>query len=258
MAAGFPTKSNFATGDVLTATQMNDLAGTVNLLKPTAKGAVFAASAANTPYEISVGTDGQVLTADAASTGGVKWAASSGVSPAIIMKNTGGYIRTPHMGSALVSSSPTTNTTYYQPIYLPGYQFDRISTYTGGAFSGTASVRLGIYNHDSATGKPSTVYLDAGTVSCTASGTGYEITISVTPPAGWYWLAWNLQTAATTSEFLRITTQATVATPSNNAALNSSSITQIGWTQASVTGAFATATSLSIATQLFISNLRMA
>jgi hypothetical protein len=31
MAVGYPTKVNFATGDILTATQMNDLAGTVNL-----------------------------------------------------------------------------------------------------------------------------------------------------------------------------------------------------------------------------------
>ena len=258
MAAGFPTKSNFATGDVLTAAQMNDLAGTVNLLKPTAKGAVFAASASNTPYEISVGTDGQVLTADAASTGGVKWASSSGVSPAIIMKNTGGYIRTPHLGSASASSSPTTSTTYYQPIYLPGFQFDRISTYTTGAFSGTASVRLGIYNHDSTTGKPSTVYSDAGTVSCTAASTSYEITISLTPPAGWYWLAWNLQTAATTSEFLRITSQGNAATPSTPLSISTLQLQQIGWTQASVTGAFATATSLTMSNSLFITQLRMA
>lgn len=32
MAAGLPTKANFTTGSVLTATQMNDLAGTVNYL----------------------------------------------------------------------------------------------------------------------------------------------------------------------------------------------------------------------------------
>ncbi len=33
MAVGFPTKVNYATGDVLSATNMNDLSGTVNLLE---------------------------------------------------------------------------------------------------------------------------------------------------------------------------------------------------------------------------------
>lgn len=33
MAAGFPVKANYATGDVLTATNMNDLSGTVNYLQ---------------------------------------------------------------------------------------------------------------------------------------------------------------------------------------------------------------------------------
>lgn len=32
MAAGFPAKANYATGDILTATNMNDLAGTLNLV----------------------------------------------------------------------------------------------------------------------------------------------------------------------------------------------------------------------------------
>lgn len=36
MAVGFPTKSNWAAGDVLTAAQMDDLAGTVNLLQNSA------------------------------------------------------------------------------------------------------------------------------------------------------------------------------------------------------------------------------
>jgi hypothetical protein len=35
MAVGFPAKTNFATGDVLTATQMNDITGTLNLLQST-------------------------------------------------------------------------------------------------------------------------------------------------------------------------------------------------------------------------------
>ena len=35
MAVGFPTKANWASGDVLTAAQMDDLAGTVNLLSTT-------------------------------------------------------------------------------------------------------------------------------------------------------------------------------------------------------------------------------
>ena len=33
MAVGFPTYVNYATGDVLSATNMNDLSGTVNLLQ---------------------------------------------------------------------------------------------------------------------------------------------------------------------------------------------------------------------------------
>jgi hypothetical protein len=78
MAVGFPAKVNFATGDVLTAAQMNDVTGTLNLLNPAAKGTMFAASAANTPLGVSVGTNGQVLTADSTVSAGVKWAAASG------------------------------------------------------------------------------------------------------------------------------------------------------------------------------------
>lgn len=43
-----------------------------------AKGDLFAATAADTVARVAVGTDGQVLTADAASVPGVKWAAAAG------------------------------------------------------------------------------------------------------------------------------------------------------------------------------------
>jgi len=39
MAVGFPVKANYATGDVLTATNMNDLSGTVNTLQSTGNAA---------------------------------------------------------------------------------------------------------------------------------------------------------------------------------------------------------------------------
>jgi len=77
MAAGFPTKANFATGDVLSATNMNDLAGTVNLINPSAKGDLYAGSAANTYTKLSVGANNTVLTADSTTATGLKWAASS-------------------------------------------------------------------------------------------------------------------------------------------------------------------------------------
>jgi len=78
MAAGWPTKANYATGDVLSATNMNDLSGTVNLINPSAKGDLYAGSAANTYTKLAVGANNTVLTADSTAATGMKWATPAG------------------------------------------------------------------------------------------------------------------------------------------------------------------------------------
>lgn len=68
---------NFAAGTItaaLTGTASGNIANTLT----TTKGDIIAASAASAPARVAVGSDGQVLTADAASTSGVKWADASG------------------------------------------------------------------------------------------------------------------------------------------------------------------------------------
>ena len=75
MAAGYPVKVNYLTGDVLTAANLNDLAGTVNLYDPTAKGDLFPATAADAVSRLAVGANDTVLTADSTTATGLKWAA---------------------------------------------------------------------------------------------------------------------------------------------------------------------------------------
>jgi len=85
-------------GDVLTITRMQEgtsartvvigdqiaqvfsaaLATLLSSQLMTTKGDIVAASAANTPARVAVGTDGYILTADAASAAGIKWAAAAG------------------------------------------------------------------------------------------------------------------------------------------------------------------------------------
>ena len=74
MAVGFPTKVSYANGDVFSASDINDTNGTINLINPSAKGDLFAGSAANTYTKLSIGTNNQVLTADSTTATGMKWA----------------------------------------------------------------------------------------------------------------------------------------------------------------------------------------
>lgn len=78
MTATWPAKTDWATGDILTAAQMNGIGAELNELYTsgssplTTKGDIFGYSTTNA--RIPVGTDGQVLTADSAQALGVKWA----------------------------------------------------------------------------------------------------------------------------------------------------------------------------------------
>jgi hypothetical protein len=111
MAAGYPVKVDYLTGDVLTATNLNDLAGTVNFYDPTAKGDLFPATAADTVSRLAVGANDTVLTADSAAATGMKWAAAAA----------GGGMTLLNAGGTTLSGATTTITfspTGYNRLYV--------------------------------------------------------------------------------------------------------------------------------------------
>lgn len=114
------------------------------------------------------------------------------------------YITNNYYGSPMNAARGTVTygagITSYTPFFVrESRTFNRIAMSTASTFSGTASVRLGIYNQSN--GVPSTVALDAGLVAPAAASTVYEVTISQALTPGWYWLAINTVTAATTNTF---------------------------------------------------------
>jgi hypothetical protein len=137
------------------------------------------------------------------------------------------------------------DTTYFSRFYNAGSQtFDRIGVRTSSSFVGTASVRLGVYVNNT-NGNPSTVAFDAGTVSCTAANTFYEITISETLAEGWYWLAVNTQTAATTNHFAG--GAFTIWSPHLQRTGADTSLNSALMRETSVSGAFATVNTANLA-----------
>ena len=82
-------------------------------------------------------------------------------------------------------------------MWLAGGTYDRIAVAVSSA--GTATIRLGLWAADRATGLPGALVLDAGTVSMAGSAGLREITISLTIPSGWYWA--SMSADAYTSTF---------------------------------------------------------
>lgn len=211
----------------------------------------YRSSSANTNTRLPIGSTGQVLTVN----GGVpSWASVGGTPPFLVAPVSGWYLK-PFTNETYSQDVPTLNTTYYIPIYLPATTFDRISIRTGASHTGTSTNRLGLYNVSSTTGRPTTVVFDAGTVSATAANTNFEITISQTVSAGFYYLAINQQ-SSTGNGHLNFVSTLLNSTGVNNS-YNGRDVQQT-FSQSGVTGAFATAGTLSANYLAFITALRMA
>jgi hypothetical protein len=182
-------------------------------------------------------------TTTAATPNAVKTAYDLAASKPVLKYTSGAYYKTAM--TALQAMTAVHQRAYYQPIYISATTtLDRISIQTSSSFVGTSTVRLGIYNESG--GLPSTVLLDAGTVSATAASTIYEITISQSLNPGFYFLVFCQQTAPSTASY--------VGTGAGGSAINfymlsASTVggnTVAGFQQNSVTGAFATASSPAI------------
>ena len=135
------------------------------------------------------------------------------------------------------------NRTQYFPFFVPSSTtFDRILIRTATNFSaGTNTVRLGIY---ASTGNaPSTLILDAGTVSATTVTTNYQITINQTLAAGIYFLASNNQSASSNNFYgYQQTVSLGFGIPMNVNNLQATAY----FIENSITGAFANAGSVSM------------
>ena len=153
--------------------------------------------------------------------------------------------------SALADNrSSIEDVTLYTPIFITSANFDRIAIRTGSSHTGTGTIRLGLYNMDATTFRPSTLVFDAGTVSANAAATTFEITISQTiSTTGYYYLAFNVQNSTGNTRFyghggsvpLGVTSGATIlSTFDENTGPNS----QKGFKETGVTGAFTTAGTL--------------
>jgi hypothetical protein len=151
---------------------------------------------------------------------------------------TGSYVRSP--GTANNGVGAATNVAYYSPIYVKNTTtFDRIGTRTGGGFSGSASVRLGIYSNG-VDGRPNALILDAGTITANTTNGLFLITISQTLAEGVYWLATAQQSLSGTSQYLG--SNQTINLMFGGATLTTGLGDFVnGYFQNSVSGAFATA-----------------
>ena len=88
------------------------------------------------------------------------------------------------------------------PIFLPTLTIDRIGCEVTAAAGAGSLGRLGIYNSSASTNYPSTLLLDAGTVSVSSTGKR-EATINQSITQGIYWIAYLADTVSGSAPTLR-------------------------------------------------------
>lgn len=233
-------------GSAIDTTVFNNASAAIAKTIVDAKGDIIAGTAADTVARLAVGANDTVLTADSSTATGLKWSASGGKSFYPLIKTGTAFYHFTSVGAGTTASADviTEDLTIYSPIYFTSCTLDQISIKTGTTFSGSAVVRLGIYQAD-ANNFPNTLLLDAGTVTPTAANTAYTITISQTiSTAGLYYLAFNAQTAAATNSYVGITggtnAQWSYGNRWHTTAQNQNSFT--GFQETGITGAFANTT----------------
>ena len=165
----------------------------------------------------------------------------------------GTYYTTSSNTGSTQATVTTTGTVSYLPFLVERTTtFDRIACRTSTTSTGTSTVRLGIYNNSNK--QPTTVLLDAGTVSVNAASTIFSITINQTLNPGWYWLAHVVNSTTGTHSFLQVAD----AIPFGQTALSATFGLQPAYTQTGVTGAFATASPTATTNNRILVALRVA
>jgi hypothetical protein len=229
---------------------------TKNLNPSTTLGDIeYRSSTANTNTRLGIGSTGNVLTV----AGGVPtWSApaATGSEPVLLPTNSTFFVKTASIGAYQQAGAAEDNT-FYIPIYLPAGTYDRISMRTGTSHTGTSTVRLGLYNVGTGN-KPTTVKFDAGTVSASAASTIYSITISQIITAGYYYFAFNKQAQTGSGIFSYLDTPLGPGGAAMNTDIGNQYTNGFVFQEAGITGAFATAGTLSATNEYFVMGMRMA
>ena len=215
----------------------------------TTLGDLIVGSGASSVARLGKGSTGQVLTAGASTLG---WETPATYQDEFLgaYKTTGGWWLSQNGSFNTQSASGQYQIAVMYPVYFPeAVAVDRVAIEV--TTLGTGVVRLGLYAHDNATGRPGSLLFDWGTASITSTGVK-EVTISSTIPAGWAWLTYCWQTTNTTPFSMRATSLAmSNASPIyvGTTSANAGAVTVSGaYTSSGISGAFTTLGSLTLST----------